>query len=59
MLRGSAGDPAGRLEVWVDAYGVLCCRELGDGDEVPEGRHRGVEHDGPCQEIHGPAWRAS
>jgi hypothetical protein len=57
VLRGSASDPAGQLEVWRAADGALWCRELEPGEEVTgEGRWRGVEHDGPCQPVHGPAF---
>jgi len=52
IVRGSAGDPAGRLDVWRGADGYLYCRELGD-DEVliPEGHWRGREHTGACQPL--------
>ena len=57
VLRGSYGDLAGLLEVWADPAGELWCRELEPGEPVTPGRWRGVEHDGPCQQIHGPAYQ--
>ena len=51
VLRGSAGNPAGELEVWAAADGRLICRELDSGAAPAAGRWRGVEHTGPCQRL--------
>jgi hypothetical protein len=51
VVRGSAGDPAGRLEVWEEPDGYLFCRELAPGEQPAEGRWRGVEHVGECQPL--------
>ena len=42
--RGSAGDPAGLVEVWALADGTLGARRLDPGEPARAGRWRGREH---------------
>jgi hypothetical protein len=55
VIRGSAGNPAGRLEVWQQPDGILACRELAEGEGLTRagesGSWRGVEHTGECQPL--------
>jgi hypothetical protein len=51
VVRGSAGDPAGRLAVWERPDGVLVCVELAPGEQLVKGQWRGVEHVGECQPL--------
>jgi hypothetical protein len=56
VLRGSAGEPGGLLAVRLLADGTLGCRDL-KGLQPGPGEWRATEHDGPCQELHGPTWQ--
>jgi hypothetical protein len=52
VIRGSAGDPAGRLAVRQLTGGHLACRDLPDGEEPGEGEWRGQEHtNGACPKL--------
>ena len=52
VMRGSAGQPEGRLEVCdLAGDGSLLCRELSVGEETRPGWWRGTEHTGPCQQF--------
>jgi hypothetical protein len=46
---GSAGQEGGRLAVWRNGDGVLCCRSLTKTDpELREGERLGTSHYGTC-----------
>jgi hypothetical protein len=45
---GSAGEPAGNLEVWRDEHGVLVYRYLKKGEEPADGHKRGISHFATC-----------